>query len=847
METKEKSGKMYKMDRVRGNKTLAATVLVLIMAMALAFPAFESATAQTPKKSTYAFIGATPNPIGVNQQTLLYIGIPDAIGYAGDGWTGLTVTVTQPDNKTKTLGPYKTDSTGGTGFIFTPTKAGTYFLVTNFPEQTYRNTIYAASTSTPLALNVTEQPIEFYPGTSLPTEYWTRPINAQFREWHTIAGNWLVPTPTLPTDNLYAPNNDYAPESAHILWTRPIGDTDGGLVGGNINTGYGIGDAYEGKYGGIIISGVLYYNKFESSEPTQQVVAVDLHTGKEMWTKTLLNNMRVSFGQVLSIYSMNYQGAFSYLWATTGSTWCAFEPFSGEWRYNMTNVPSGTSYYGPSGEILRYSVNSAKGYMTQWNSSAVVLAGKAGMAVAWGSQIKANYTYPFDANKGFDLNVSIPTGLPGSVRTIAPLDRVIGAEITTTSVTIWALSLKKGQEGTLLYKTTWQAPSEWAAGNQTISWGVGSLTDNVAVLYSKEQNNYYAFSLKDGSFLWGPSPSELFLNMFDRISTINYGVLVASGMGGQITGYNATTGEVMWVYEAEDPYTEFLMGNNWWMQQLFIADGKVYLGHVEHSPNQPLPRGAPFICLDIFTGKEVWKMTGGFRQTCWGGKAMIADSVAVFQDTYDQRIYAIGKGPSATTAESPLTAITKGSSVIIQGRVTDVSPGTEDYALRARFPNGVPAVSDQSQSDWMGYAYMQKEHPANATGVTVTLSVLDPNGDTYSIGEAITDASGAYSFMWQPDKVGKYTVYATFQGTKSYYGSSAETAVGVVEAPQTNPTATPAPTTAAPTTAAPTTAAPTTTAPEPKAGTDTVLYAGIAAVVLIVVVAAIAVFLRKRK
>ena len=38
-----------------------------------------------------------------------------------------------------------------------------------------------------------------------------------------------MPTPILPNDNLYAPDQD-APESAHILWTRPVGDTIGGLV-----------------------------------------------------------------------------------------------------------------------------------------------------------------------------------------------------------------------------------------------------------------------------------------------------------------------------------------------------------------------------------------------------------------------------------------------------------------------------------------------------------------------------------------------------------------------------------------------------------------------------------------
>ena len=72
-------------------------------------------------------------------------------------------------------------------------------------------------------------------------------------------------------------------------------------------TGYGIGDAYEGKYGAIAISGILCYNKYDSGQPQQAVVAVDLHTGQQLWERTLgfNGNMygtgRISFGQIVRI------------------------------------------------------------------------------------------------------------------------------------------------------------------------------------------------------------------------------------------------------------------------------------------------------------------------------------------------------------------------------------------------------------------------------------------------------------------------------------------------------------------------------------------------------------------
>ncbi|MEM3880936.1 MAG: hypothetical protein QXD19_04230, partial [Candidatus Bathyarchaeia archaeon] len=113
---------------------------------------------------------------------------------------------------------------------------------------------------------------------------------------------------------------------------------------------------------------------------------------------------------------------------------------------------------------------------------------------------------------------------------------------------------------------------------------------------------------------------------------------------------------------------------------------------------------------------------------------------------------------------------------------------------RARFPNGVPAIADEYMSEWMEYVYMQQIKPTNIKGVEVTITVLDPNGNCYDVAKTTSDASGFYSATFTPPVPGKYTVIATFTGSESYYGSSAETAIYVEEAPpvSTEPTATPA-------------------------------------------------------
>ncbi len=111
----------------------------------------------------------------------------------------------------------------------------------------------------------------------------------------------------------------------------------------------------------------------------------------------------------------------------------------------------------------------------------------------------------------------------------------------------------------------------------------------------------------------------------------------------------------------------------------------------------------------------------------------------------------------------------------------------------ARFPNGVPVASDVSMADWMGYVYQQQPLPTNFTGVSVTLNVVDSNGNYRSIGTTTTDASGTFKFTWKPDIPGDYTLIASFAGTNGYWPSTAENSFNVMLEPTATATPTPAP------------------------------------------------------
>jgi hypothetical protein len=176
-----------------------------------------------------------------------------------------------------------------------------------------------------------------------------------------------------------------------------------------------------------------------------------------------------------------------------------------------------------------------------------------------------------------------------------------------------------------------------------------------------------------------------------------------------------------------------------------------------------------------------------------GVTTIIGDSVIVMPNSYDQRVYAVGKGPSATTVTATDISVPYNSSVVVKGTVMDVSPGTTDNVTKLRFPNGVPAVSDESMSEWMKYVYKNLPRPIDVKGVEVVISVFDSNNNYYEVGRTTSDASGTFSFNFVPPNPGRYQVYAQFEGSNSYFGSSAETIILMEEAPVPTPAPSPTP------------------------------------------------------
>ena len=110
--------------------------------LSLSIFAFPIVTAHTPAWNVplYAYIHAAPNPIGVNQQTVLVFWFdkppPSAAGSGGDRWTDIMIEVTKPDGSKENLGPFMSDSVGGAYALYTPSQTGTYSFSLTFDGQT---------------------------------------------------------------------------------------------------------------------------------------------------------------------------------------------------------------------------------------------------------------------------------------------------------------------------------------------------------------------------------------------------------------------------------------------------------------------------------------------------------------------------------------------------------------------------------------------------------------------------------------------------------------------------------------------------------------------------------------
>ena len=797
------------MQKIRNQSMAIFIVAILLLSAATLLVTLPTATAHDPgwKVPTWCFITVSPNPVGVGQNALVVLWVdklpPTAIGYYGDRWT-LSAEVTKPDGTTESLGTHTSDPVGSTYIPYTPTETGTYKFVASFQEHKITgepvppkgttvyspetvNDTYLASTSEPYYLTVQQDPIPSWQETPLPTDYWARPISAINRDWWTMSGDWLGGTAMQGQINPYS----LGPQSAHIMWTKPL--TLGGLTGGKTESiGYYDGLSYEPKFtDAFIIQGRLYYNdypdiRYNHDSPPPGMHCIDMRTGQEIFAK----NYTISLGQDLDYETFNQHGVVSYIWKIpvsrdTNKNWYMYDAFNGVDLDILTNVPTGTDATGKDGSLLRYVLDTSHHWLALWNATDACLlpsytSGQANYNETW----RTGYKRTIDARtSGYTWNTTIPQSITGSINWQIAEDKLIGSDgfssnnrvPSSNPSTMWALSLKPGEIGKVLWQKTYTPPT-----NESVYLDSYNAAEGIFTMLSLETDNVWCYSLDTGSQLWGPVNTKNQMDYYGLSTSIVYGKVFTYGYGGVLTAYNAQTGAYLWNYTAKNIGFESPYGN-YPLNLGCIADGKLYMYSTEHSPTKPQWRGSMIRAINASNGAELWTIES------WANNPIIADGYLITLNTYDNQIYCYGKGPSVTSVTASPEVSNFGDRVLIKGNVLDNSAGTKQDQISARFPHGVPAMSDQDQKAWMECLYEDQPTPTNATGVLVTINVVDSNGNYRPIGTAMSDSNGVFSLSWKPDISGDYAVIAAFEGSEAYYPSHAETAFTVSEA---NPTPT---------------------------------------------------------
>lgn len=844
-------------------------LIFLMLAMTVSPLAVLSVNAHTPqwKIPTYAFINAAPDPCGVGQTLTLnfWLQMPPATASIldyGDRYDNMTVKVTLPDQTTTTIGPFSSDTVGGAYALYYPTIVGNYTFQMSYPGQTIEGKnpppggwggmaqvigdIYLPSISNIAKVAVQEEPITSIPFNQFPTNYWTRPINAENNNWYSLGGNWLG----LGLNNMYNESTNYnpwseAPHTAHVLWTKPVafGGQIGGEFGDSLTSNFYPNRQYEVMLKPVIMSGVLYYTLYPTggdyanfNEAHSGIVAVDLKTGetkftiKEPLTATGANTV-LRCGQLLNLVSPNQYGVSAYLWTRglpigvnssgtplqTGyalqgdgrTTYNMFDAFDGSYILSIVNGSGMTLVNDDGGNLIGYYVNSSTANvyhaptLNMWNSTWCIM----NYNNQTGKNIASMYTnmwmwrpiqgaqIPF--SMGIEWSKPLATNYSGNAlpTTLTIMAINSGAIVMrATSASSYGGSSANAAGG--FYQIGWQIEAGYNADTGAQLWitnrtqlpftrygggitGAETPCSNFAgcgiyVELNMQTLEAIGYDLYTGKQVWTKILPDA--RVYDTLHLSGFvadDILYIYCLGGDVYALDMKTGVVQWHYALgssgiDSPYGNWPIWSHGASESM--ADGLLFVmtGH-EYSP--PQFRGARIYALNATNGQPVWDMLGFMVAT----SSAIADGVLISPvNGYDNQIYAFAKGPSKVTVTTPNPVTSVGRSIVITGTVTDISAGSQQDAVAMNFPNGLPAVSDASMTQWMEYVYEQQPRPTNVTGVPVSINVIDSNGNYRNIGTTKSDGSGTFAFTWTPDIDGDFTVIANFAGTQSYYPSNAE-------------------------------------------------------------------------
>ncbi len=760
---------------------------------------------------TYAALSVRPDPVGVNQQILINYWVAPAPA-AQRKYLDLTLTITKPDGTTEVIkkDSYANDGTAYVDYKVTQTGEYTFkmeFPGTYFPPGRYLNgdfitattggtvytdSVYAQPSSTPeQTITVQEDAVISWVEDPLPTDYWTRPVAYERRDWWSILGNfpWRGQSGGPTWEELYPNTNTKfnvkritdtfipwveGPNSAHVAWKRytALGGIIGGDYGYEANTqlfqGNSLGSADTmGAFGfpAITLNGRAYevLTKPLNGVTQPQLECYDVRTGQVYWDVALASAsvapsvIEYAIGQspggggdpthITGIY-LDYIG---------GSSLIKWDPVTGlmTGNYSISPLTAGGTYYMNGYCLSVQTINATTGNYRLINWTTL------GTSTTFASRIASNISWPIS---------TIPTCIDFESNVAATVATISRGGMYA-AMNAYAIDITTGN---LLWNITREGETPYSANCICLDHG------KFAIL--TEQGYFLCLNARTGAEVW---KSDRFAYPWDDAGFGAYDVQTAYGLlyrqaYSGIYAFNWEDGSIAWKFEApaansfETPYIDENGTTVYsWNIGARIADGKMYTYTIEHSATVPITRGWKTFCIDALTGEEVWSTT------ITGAMSKHTTSIGPITDGYmfemssDGYTYSFGKGLSETTVTAPAIQITSGQKAMITGTVLDQSPAQP----------GTACVSDACMGEWMAHIHKGLAVPANVTGVPVSIDATDPNGNYVHLGDTVSDMSGTYGFEWAPTIAGQYVITATFMGSESYGSSYGQTYATVVNAP----------------------------------------------------------------
>ena len=538
---------------------------------------------------TTAYMSIRPSVVGLGQTFIVNL-FPIPAPNANREFKNLKVTITKPDESIDiiTLDSYVADGTAWFEYIadqvgdwtFYHELPGQYFPAGRYSNgeivdsggSSYTESVYYEPSSTPeMTITVQEEIVYSWPDLGLPTDYWTRPVPYERREWAPVAGDfpWRGPGGGPLWDELYPDTNPYwggydytgfggpwrgtwtpwvqAPESAHVAWKEQY--AIGGIIGG----GFGTEIANAGIFGGggvgrfpeIVYAGRAYQTYTKPGTGASAKLywkCYDIRTGEIYWDQQPATTIGIGFfgaevetgitptvieysegllpgGQVA--IEPEHITSVSLL-AFTGGRMYKFDPWTGGITANVSLDPmtgSGGVYY-MNGFALGVQNLGSEYRLINWTTF--------GSSGNFASRVQNNITWPWSSlPQTTDFNTGIAISATKSY--------VAGAPDKTT---VRAASLKTGQE-------LWSVElDEWVYSTNTC------YADHGKFAMLSEQGYFIALDQRTGKEVW---KSEKFDYPWDEPGFGGYNVLSAYGLlfrnaYSGVYAFNWDDGSVAWKY-----------------------------------------------------------------------------------------------------------------------------------------------------------------------------------------------------------------------------------------------------------------------------------------------------------